>query len=121
MNNISLHIEASTAQRSYTYLTTEKSKSELIPITIKIVNPYMETGEMPSDSKYAAITLLLKRKGIDLVYKTFRPVPGLPFLSKDIEKVVSQKLSQYITASNFNQQYQPAYRCQHSKETTLLN
>ena len=44
---------------------------------------------------------------------------GLPFLSK-IEKVVSQQLTQHVTASNLNEQYHSAYRRQHSTETALL-
>ena len=45
---------------------------------------------------------------------------GLPFLFKVIEKVVSQQLTQYDTASNLNEQYQYVYRRQHSTETALL-
>ena len=40
-----------------------------------------ETGEMPKDFKHAVITLLLKKKDLELIYKNFRPVSGLPFLS----------------------------------------
>ena len=45
---------------------------------------------------------------------------GLTFLSKVIEKVVSQQLNQHVIASNLNEQYQSAYRRQHSTETSLL-
>ena len=45
---------------------------------------------------------------------------GLPFLSKVIEKVVSQQLTEHVTASNLNEQYQSAIRRQHSTETALL-
>ena len=66
------------------------------------------------------LTSLLKRKGLELIYKNFHPVSGLPFLSKVIEKVVSEQLTQHVTASNLNEQYQSAYRRQHSTETALL-
>ena len=45
---------------------------------------------------------------------------GLPFLSKEIEKVISKQLSEHVTASKLNEQNQSAYRNQHSTETALL-
>ena len=45
---------------------------------------------------------------------------GLPFLSKVIEKVVSEQLTQHVTASNSKEQYQSGYRRQHRTETALL-
>ena len=98
----------------------KECKSELMPIITKIVNLSIETNEVPKDFKHAVITPLLKKKGLELIYKNFCPVSGLPFLSKVIEKVLSQQLTQYVTASNLNEQYQSAYRRQHSTETALL-
>ena len=82
----------------------KECKSELMPIITKIVNLSIETGEMPKDFKHAIITPLIKKKGLELIYKNIRPVSGLPFLSKVIEKVVSQQLTQHVTASNLNEQ-----------------
>ena len=98
----------------------KECKSELMPIITKIDNLSIETGEMPKDFKHAIITPLLKMKGLELLYKNFHPVSGLPFLSKVIEKVVSQQLTHHVTASNLNEQYQSAYRRQHNTETALL-
>ena len=68
----------------------KECKSELMPIITKIVNRSIEIGEMPKDIKHAVITLL-KKKGLELIYKkNFRPLCGLHFLSKVIKKVVSQ-------------------------------
>ena len=83
----------------------KECKSKLMPIITKIVILSMETGEMPNDFKHAVITPLLKKKGLEFIYKNFRPVSGLPFLSKVIEKVVSQQSTQHVTASNLNEQY----------------
>ena len=58
-------------------------KSEMMPIVTKIVNLSIETSEMPNDFKHAVITRLLKKKGIKLIYKNFRSLYGLPFLSKN--------------------------------------
>ena len=75
---------------------------------------------MPNDFKHAVITLLLTKKGIELIYKNLRPVSGIPFLSKVIEKVVSQQLTQHVIASNLNEQHQSAYRIEDSTDTALL-
>ena len=75
---------------------------------------------MPEAFKHAVITPLLKKKGLDLIYKNYRPVSGLPFLSKVIEKVVSKQLTEHATNSNLNEQHQSAYRSLHSTETALL-
>ena len=98
----------------------KECKSELMPIITKMVNLSIETGEMLYDFKHAIITLLLKKKGLELIYKNFCPVSGLPFLLKVTEKVVSQQLTQHVTPTNLNEQYQSACRRQHSTETALL-
>ena len=65
----------------------KECKFELMPIITKIGNLSIETGKMPDDFKqHAVITLLLKKKGIELIYKIL--LSGLPFLSKVIEKFV---------------------------------
>ena len=66
----------------------KECKSELMPIITKIVNLSIETGEMSNDFKHVVITLCLKTKGLELIYKNFHPVSGIPILSKVIEKVV---------------------------------
>ena len=62
---------------------------------------------MAIDFKHTIITPLLKMS-IELIYKNFCPVSGLPFLSKVTEKVVSQQLIQHVTASNLIEQYHSA-------------
>ena len=93
---------------------------ELMPFIAKVVNLSIETGKMPNTFKHAVITPLLKKRGLKLIYKNFRPVSGLRFLSKVIEKVISKQLSEHVTASKLNEQNQSAYRNQHSTETALL-
>lgn len=66
---------------------------ELLPVTTMIVNMSLSEGMMPSKFKHAVITPLLKKPGADLNFKNYRPVSGLPFLSKVIEKAVSRQLS----------------------------
>ena len=52
--------------------------------------------------------------------KNYRPVSNLHFLSKILEKVVLQHLSDHLNATDTLQPFQSAYRADHSTETLLL-
>ena len=53
--------------------------------------------------------------------QNFFPVSGLHFLSKVMEKVISQQsTTQHVNASNLNNEYQSVYRSQHITETAVL-
>ena len=49
----------------------------------------------------------------------YRPISNLPFLSKIIEKAVSQQLNYFLTQSNCNDTFQSGFRQHHSTETAL--
>ena len=52
---------------------------------------------MPSSLKCAAVTLLLKKAGMDVEdMSSYRLISNLPFLSKLIEKVVARRIEHYI-------------------------
>ena len=93
--------------------------NELQPTITRIVNLSLEEGKMPDDLKHAVVTPLLKKQGADLIFKNFRPVSGLPFLSKIIEKVVSQQLNAHVVENNLDENLQSAYKPKHSTETAL--
>ena len=50
----------------------------------------------------------------------FRPVSNLSFLSKVTERVVAQRLKEYLTQNNLLPRCQSAYRRHHSTETAML-
>ena len=52
--------------------------------------------------------------------KNYRPVSGLNFISKVIERVVAYQVKEYLSHNNLNNIYQSAYKSGHSTETTLL-
>ena len=54
------------------------------------------------------------------VLKNYRPVSGLNFVSKLIERTVSKQLKDYLSSNNLDNIYQSAYKAGHSTETTLL-
>ena len=62
-----------------------------------------------------------KKPNLDFnVLKNFKPVSNLPFLSKNLEKVVLKRLSAHLFINDLNEIHQSAYKKYHSTETALL-
>ena len=99
-----------------------KSILEIIaPRITQIVNTSLSTATMPSSLKTAVIRPILKDSTLDSNdYNNFRPVSNLPILSKIIEKVVYNRLTNHINENGLYGRNQSAYRKYHSTETALL-
>ena len=90
------------------------------PITT-IINLSLESGTFPLSFKEAHVTPLLKKSNLPVNNrKNYRPVSNLSFISKIIEKVVSNRLQAHINSNKLNNPMQSAYRKFHSTETALL-
>ena len=70
--------------------------SVLAPFLTELVNQSLEQGQFPSLFKLAAITPLLKKPELDSSFNNYRPISNLTFLSKLIERVVSNQLVRYL-------------------------
>jgi hypothetical protein len=87
----------------------------------RLINLSFATGTFPDPLKLAIITPLLKKSNLDPEnLANFRPVSGLPFMSKLIEKAVLKRLSTHLQSSHLIVPFQSAYRSNHSTETALL-
>ena len=86
-----------------------------------IMNCSLKTGTFPSAFKTAVVKPLLKKSNLssDNV-DNFRPVSNLPFLSKILEKIVFNQLSDFINKHNILDKFQSGFRKNHSTETALL-
>ena len=90
------------------------------PITT-IINLSLESGTFPLSFKEAHVTPLLKKSNLPVNnLKKYRPVSNLSFISKIIEKFVSNRLQAHINSNKLNNPMQSAYRKFHSTETALL-
>ena len=94
--------------------------NETLPTITKLVNRCLETGTMPQHFKEALVIPLLKKKNLDIEFKNFRPISNLSFLSKILERIVIDQLSQHCDKHELNEKKQSAYRRGHSTETALL-
>ena len=67
------------------------------------------------------VTPLIKKQSLDRsVLKNYRPVSGLNFVSKLVERVVARQIKAHITSNGLDNLHQSAYKSGHSTETALL-
>ncbi|GFS20041.1 LINE-1 retrotransposable element ORF2 protein [Elysia marginata] len=94
---------------------------ELAPSMGNIVNTSFSTGDFPDSLKLAYVTPIIKKPNRDKnILKNYRPVSNITIISKVIEKVVSQRLRDYLKSSNIDTKVQSAHKKDRSTETTLL-
>ena len=102
-----------------TKLFTECLDVLLTPIT-KLINLSLESGCFPLLWKRALVKPLLKKDGLDPIFKNYRPVSNLAYASKLVETVVAKQLQRYLFNNDLFPILQSAYRPNHSTETALL-
>ena len=86
---------------------------------MKIINLSLSTGHFPSNWKEALIIPLLKKCGLELVNKSYRPVSNLQFVSKITEKAALSSFKLHLNENKLLPGYQFAYRDDFSTEMAL--
>ena len=92
----------------------------LLPVITRIVNSSLPSGYFPAEWKEALVCPLLKKAGLDPVFKNLRPVSNLQFLSKLTERAVFDQTYDRMMDVGLYPLFQSAYRKGHSTETALL-
>ena len=92
----------------------------LAPSITRMVNLSIRHAYVPDDWKSAIVKPLLKKSGLELTYKNFRPVSNLPFISKIVEKAVLSQLFKHCEGNAPLPNLQSGFRRFHSTETALL-
>ena len=86
-----------------------------LPVITKMVNISLESGHFLSAWEEALVQPILKKNGLDTVFKNYRPVSNLSFVSKVTERAVFHMKKHDLYPS-----LQSAYRKNHSTEKALL-
>ena len=81
--------------------------SIITPIT-NLTNKSLENGVFAYKWKKAIIKPLLKKAGLELICKNYRPVSNLSLLSKILEKCALLQFSKHCTVNNLLPDYQSA-------------
>ena len=73
----------------------------------------------PDSQKEAVVNPLLKKDGLDLLYRNYCPVSNLSYVSKLRERSLSDKLLLHMSSNGLYPALQSSYRQHHSTETSL--
>ena len=92
----------------------------LLPIITKMIDLSLESGLFADDWKCALVLPLLKKSGLDLLYKSYRPVSNLHYVSKLTERMVFEQIHTHMMTHLLCPEFQSAYRKNHSTETALV-
>ena len=92
----------------------------LLPVITTMINLLFNTGYFAHAWKEALVLPSLKKPGLDVAFKNFRPVSNLPYISKLSERAAACQLTQYMTDNDLHSVFQSAYKPNHSTETALL-
>ena len=85
-----------------------------------MINLSLNSGEFADDWKCGLINPILKQPGLDLLYKNYRPVNNLQYVSKLTEKVVFNQVYDHMVSNAIFPALQSSYRQFHSTETELI-
>ena len=92
----------------------------LLPGLTKIINLSLESGVFADNWKCALVNPLLKKPGLDLVFKNYRPVSNLQYVSKLTERAVFNQVHDHMVANCVYPMFQSAFRLRHSTEMALV-
>ena len=95
-------------------------ESAYLYILTKMVNISLESVRFPSAWKEALVRPILKKNGLDTVFKNYRPVSYLSFISKVTERAVFLQIDNHMKKHDLYSSLQSAYRKNHGTETALL-
>ena len=103
-----------------TWLLKECIDVLITPITT-LINACINSSTMPRELKIAHITPLPKKINLIIeILKNYRPVSGLSFISKIIEKHVDCQMTEHDKIPNLSEKFQSAYTECCSTETAHL-
>ena len=95
---------------------------EMVPTITTIVNKIISNGQYPKALKEASLTPVLKKAHLSTEeLGSFRPVSQNVFLSKIVDKVLHNQLTEYIDDNNLESVRQAGYKAHNSTETLLIH
>ena len=100
------------------YIKTQIDK--FIPFLTAIVNKSLNDAKFAESWKEAIVCPLLKKSNLELIYKNYRPVSNLQFISKLVERAALDQFLNHCANFNLLRDNQSAYCKGVSCETAVL-
>ena len=92
----------------------------LLPVLTSLINMSLKSGHFPVAWKEALVLPLLKKLGLNILFKNVRPVSNLPFVSELTESAVYNQIHSHICENNLYPSNQSSHRKNYGTETALL-
>ena len=93
----------------------------MLTIPQHVVNLCLTTEDFPISCKSSIVIHLIKKPSLDRdIFKKYKSVSNLSFLSKVIEKVISIRILGHILENNIMDNFQSTYRAGQCCDTALL-
>ena len=94
---------------------------QVAPVLTVIINTSLSCADFTPELKRAFVTPLIKKLIFDCeIFKNYRPVSNLSFISKLIERIICVQLVDHLKENDLYEIFQSACRQLHSTETALL-
>ena len=94
----------------------------LLPSITRLVNCSLSEGFVPDGFKKTIVPTLIKKSSLSPnELKNYRPVSGLGFISKLVERVVASHLNDHVSLNGLENVRQFAYKLGHSTGSALLS
>ena len=93
----------------------------LAPVIAHLMNRSQETGICPASSKVARVIPVYKNKGDESLYENYRPISLLPILSKIMERLIYDKLFDFLVRYGILFKSQYGFRKGHSTTHAVLD
>lgn len=91
----------------------------ILPVLCHILNNSLSSCTFPKVWRSSHVIPIPKISSPSS-YSHFRPISILPFLSKVLERIIHQQLTQYLAKNNTLSQFQSGFRPGHSTTTALI-
>ena len=76
------------------------------PVITCIINRPLVSGKFYKSLKIAHVKPLIKKKGMDVVFKSFCPVSNLSYISKLVERFAADQLVDHVTENGLSEKFQ---------------
>ncbi|KAK3508066.1 hypothetical protein QTP70_012243 [Hemibagrus guttatus] len=93
---------------------------DLLLFITTVINGSLTSGHLPTAFKISRVIPILKKPALDPSDSNYRPVSLLSFLSKIIECIVYNQLSDYLQQNKLCGLNQSGFKATHSTETALF-